>query len=379
MTSRERLLCVLSGGIPDQVPISPFITEFFLSYYYDSTHTDRVRDAVRLAEEFDLDIITRQHILPEPSFMLESRPNWDVSLRYFRDAHVYYRETTIKTPVRELHQLEATPWHPWNLYGAHYAPQEYLLKSPADFEALKKYCPELPKTVIDKIRDSVTEARKIVGNRGLTCPWTIGGAYNRASQYISMESLLTDVYENEDYYEEYMQFFTDLVIKNHEIFADSVCDGVGYQGNIANASIMSADFFREFVLPYEQQAVKVLSDAGKYTIYHNCGKAKNFYSCYRDMGITVWETVSTPPQGDNDLQDAKDFFGDSIVLSGNFDQVHFLKEATPMEIEEAARRQMEIGKVGGHYLFAASDYIEPGTPIENFRAFLRGGRAAATY
>ena len=142
---------------------------------------------------------------------------------------------------------------------------------------------------------------------------------------------------------------------------------------------MSADFFREFVLPYEQQAVKVLSDAGKYTIYHNCGKAKNFYSCYRDMGITVWETVSTPPQGDNDLQDAKDFFGDSIVLSGNFDQVHFLKEATPMEIEEAARRQMEIGKVGGHYLFAASDYIEPGTPIENFRAFLRGGRAAATY
>lgn len=30
MTSRERLLCVLNGGIPDKVPVSPFIQEEYL-------------------------------------------------------------------------------------------------------------------------------------------------------------------------------------------------------------------------------------------------------------------------------------------------------------------------------------------------------------
>ena len=48
MTSRERLLCVLNGGIPDKVPVSPFIQEEYLSYYF--INTDRLFDAVALFE-----------------------------------------------------------------------------------------------------------------------------------------------------------------------------------------------------------------------------------------------------------------------------------------------------------------------------------------
>ena len=142
---------------------------------------------------------------------------------------------------------------------------------------------------------------------------------------------------------------------------------------------MGSDYFSEHVMPYERRALDVIIASGKPTIYHNCGNAKSLYPCYKELGITVWETVSPPPQGDNDLGEAKEYFGDSLILSGNFDQVGFLKTGTPEDIERAAAELMTIGKRGGHYIFSASDYLEVGTPLENVKAMLRGARSEAGY
>jgi hypothetical protein len=38
------------------------------------------------------------------------------------------------------------------------------------------------------------------------------------------------------------------------------------------------------------------------------------YPIYGDLGMTLWETVSPPPQGDNDLAAAKAGIGDRICL-----------------------------------------------------------------
>ena len=80
-----------------------------------------------------------------------------------------------------------------------------------------------------------------------------------------------------------------------------------------------------------------------------------------------------------DLKEAKEYFKDRLILFGNFDQVHFLKEATPEQIEQKAYDLMMTGKQGGHYIFACSDYLEIGTPLENVKALLRGARAASRY
>lgn len=78
MTSRERLLCVLGGELPDRVPVSPFVQEEYLSWYFGKKDTDRLFDAVALAQALDFDLITRQNLTPAPYFLLESAPNWEV-------------------------------------------------------------------------------------------------------------------------------------------------------------------------------------------------------------------------------------------------------------------------------------------------------------
>ena len=57
----------------------------------------------------------------------------------------------------------------------------------------------------------------------------------------------------EEYYEEYMNFLTDMVAEEHEIYAKSAFDAVGIEGNIANGAIMGADYFDEYVLPYKEE------------------------------------------------------------------------------------------------------------------------------
>lgn len=379
MNSRERLLCLLGGQTPDRVPVSPFVQEEYLSYYFRKKNPSRLLDAILLAEELGFDLITRQYLFSAPYFMTDSAPDWNVEVsEETRDGN-FYRITTITTPDRMLKQVEGAPYNEAILNGIHFSTVEYLIKDEGDFASFRRYCPPLEKKTVDAIFEAGRFAKEKIGQLGVTCPWGFGGVYNLASTYIDVQNMMVDAMTEEEYYAEYMNFFTEIVVKSNEIFAQSEFDCVGIQGNIANAAMMGEDFFSEHVQPYEKRALDVLIQAGKPTIYHNCGNAKALYPCYKELGFTVWETASAPPQGDNDLREAKKFFGNSMILSGNFDQVNFLKTAMPNQIEEAAANLMSIGKQGGHYIFAASDYLEMNTPIENVKAMVQGALSQAGY
>lgn len=378
MTSRERLLCVLRGEMPDRAPISPFVQEEYLSYYFNKSNTSRLYDAVALAKELDFDLMTRQYVNPVPYFMQRSAPGWQVAETKQQEGDNYVRTTLIKTPGGTLRQREAAPYNEKILSGIHFSTVEYLIKSKEDYALFKQYCP--PRTGADDehILNAGREARAAVGDLGVTSPWAIGGVFNLVATYMDIQKMMTDPMMDSAYFADYMEFFTDMVVADHKVFAQSEFDVVGIQGNMANAMVGNK-YFEKYVLPYEKRAVDVLNEAGKPSVYHNCGKAKPLYPSYKQLGITVWETVSPAPQGDNTLADAKAYFGDALVLAGNFDQVKFLKQATPQQVEEAAYQQMLVGKEGGHYIFACSDYLEVGTPLENVKALLRGARAAADY
>lgn len=379
MTSRERLLCVLNGELPDMVPVGPFIQEEYLSYYFNKTNTDRLFDAVALRKELDFDLVTRQYVNEIPYFLQRNFPNWEVDRKLEVMNGNYIRTMTVKTPQRELKQIEGAPYNEKVQSGIHFSTMEYLIKDSDDFEAFKRYCPQREQQDIDHILESGRIARREIGDMGISCPWAIGGVYNLASTYMNVQEMLVDALMDEDYYQDYMSFFTELVVSDHEIFAVSEFDCVGIQGNIANGGMMGSEYFEEHVLPYERKAIDVVRAAGKPTVYHNCGKATSLYPAYKKLGITVWETVSEAPQGDSVLAEAKEYFKDELILFGNFDQIHFLKEASPEAVEQRAYDLMMTGKKGGHFIFSCSDYLETQTPLENVKALLRGARAASLY
>ncbi|MBF9016581.1 MULTISPECIES: uroporphyrinogen decarboxylase family protein [unclassified Oceanispirochaeta] len=369
MTGRERILAVLNKQVPDRIPVTFFVQEEYLSWFYpERKNISRVSDAVDCARHYGFDIITRDNKYTKPYWLNKSYPNWEVQEETWIENDIYYRKTAIKTPGGTLDQIETAPNDPRILKGVHFHMQDYLLKSVESFEIFKKYFPEIDKRELEERRERARYSKNIIGDLGITCPWGIGGVYNSVSSYRNIQELLMDPYIQPDFYHDLMDFFTKWIVKDYQIMTETEFDALGIQGNIANGALMGDDFFSQYILPYEKRISDTIRSGGKFSIYHNCGYAHNLYKSYRELGIDVWETVAPSPMGDNNLREARNFFGEDLILSGNLDQVNFLKRATPDEIRETVKEIMCQGKKGGAFLFSASDYLEPETPEENIKA-----------
>jgi uroporphyrinogen decarboxylase len=73
MTSRERLLITLRGGVADRVPVAPFVQEEYLAWYYPHKNSvDRVVDATELAHELNFDLMAKHRALEAPHWFRRS-------------------------------------------------------------------------------------------------------------------------------------------------------------------------------------------------------------------------------------------------------------------------------------------------------------------
>jgi uroporphyrinogen decarboxylase len=380
MTSRERLLATLAGRRPDRVPVAPFVQEEYLSYYYPhKPSVDRVIDAVELATELDFDLMAKHRALERPYFLRRSYPNWELRQSHATDDRMIRRRIEIVTPGRTLVREETGPQAGVATSGVHFMVTRPLLADSADLEAFLKYLPRLDQEDRREMSEVAARWRTIVGDRGVLAPWGFAGVFNFCADLRGLDNIYTAPYENESEYRALMDAVANAMVEYCLALGGTAIDCVGIQGHIAGGATTGPDFFREFVQRYEKRVIDAIHAGGKFSVYHNCGCARKLYPNYREMGMTVWETVSEPPQGDNRLADAKAELGDRICLLGNLDQVDFLKRAKPSEVAARTREIVHTGKPGGRFIFSTSDYLEKPTPRENIVAMIEAAKEAGRY
>lgn len=380
MTSRERLLCVLRGEIPDRVPVAPFVQEEYLSWHWpDRPHVDRVVDATELAEALDFDLMAKHQKYFYPHFLTKSHPNWELHKSKCTVDGIRTIRTEIKTPKRVLVQVEGVPEAGTATAGLHATVRKHLLETEEDIEAFLAYFPPLDAGTVQDMKDTASAWKKIVGQRGVLAPWGWAGVFNYTAELRGIQALLMGPYEDDGLYPALMEHMTAAQAKYCEALGNTGVDCIGIQGHMANSRTVGPDYFRAHVQSYEKQVVDAIHSTGCYSIYHNCGWAASMYDNYRELGLSLWETVAEPPQGDNNLADAKAALGDRICLLGNLDQIDFLKTATPEAVEARTRAIVRIGKPGGRFIFSTSDFLERDTPLENVKAMLSAARDEGKY
>ncbi|MGC4056229.1 MAG: uroporphyrinogen decarboxylase family protein [Paludibaculum sp.] len=380
MTPRERLLATLRGDPTDRVPVSPFIQEQYLSWYYpDRRSVDRVTDAVELANELDFDLMAKHNLFQRPHFLRKSYPNWQLTTSSEFDGRIVRYRTAITTPDRLLVQEEAVEEIGVATKGAMRVTTKHLLETNEDITAFLTYLPALDDEERGVMRATIARWKEVLGDRGVLAPWGFAGVFNYASDLRGSETLFMEPIEDEQGYRTLMDRMTSAQCEYCQALVEAGADCIGIQGHIANAGTVSSAFFRQYIQEYEKRLIDAIHSAGAFTVFHNCGRAKRLYPNYRELGMTLWETVSEPPAGDNNLAQAKATLGDTICLLGNLDQIQFLKSATTAEVAERTRQIMSIGKPGGRYIFAASDFLEPGTPRENVVSMIEAARESGAY
>jgi len=129
------------------------------------------------------------------------------------------------------------------------------------------------------------------------------------------------------------------------------------------------EFYRRVVKPRQKQLVQLIRSQTRAKIwYHTCGSCVNYIPDLLDNGIDILNPVQISAAG-MDPRELKRQFGDRLVFwGGAIDAQHVLPTATPEEVRQHVRRNLEAWKPGGGYVFNNVHNIQAGVPPENVTA-----------
>ena len=129
------------------------------------------------------------------------------------------------------------------------------------------------------------------------------------------------------------------------------------------------DFYRRVVKPRQQRLVQFIRSRTKAKIwYHTCGSCVEYIPDLLDNGIDILNPVQIGAAG-MDPAGLKGRFGRRLVFwGGAIDAQHVLASASPEVVRQHVRRNLEIWKPGGGYVFNNVHNIQAGVPAENIEA-----------
>jgi uroporphyrinogen decarboxylase len=141
-------------------------------------------------------------------------------------------------------------------------------------------------------------------------------------------------------------------------------DLAGQQG-----PLFSPNFYRKVVRPRQQRVIDIIKKRTEARIwYHTCGDCSPYIPDLIEMGVDILNPVQISTKG-LDPGVLKDTYGRDIVFwGGGIDSQHVLPFASPDEVREEVRRNVESFKPGGGYVFNNVHNIQAGVPPENILA-----------
>jgi uroporphyrinogen decarboxylase len=126
------------------------------------------------------------------------------------------------------------------------------------------------------------------------------------------------------------------------------------------------DVYRQIVQPRHRQLVKYIRSRTQAKIwYHTCGACTSYIPDLICNGIDILNPVQISATGMNPAT-LKPQFGRQLTFGGGaIDAQHVLPTASPERVREDVRRNLELWKPGGGYVFNNVHNIQAGVPPEN--------------
>lgn len=132
---------------------------------------------------------------------------------------------------------------------------------------------------------------------------------------------------------------------------------------------LSPAMFAEYVAPFLRQQCTAWNTAGAYACKHTDGDIMPILDQLADSGARALHSLD--PMAGVDIAEVKRLVGDRMCLIGNVN-LAYVQSGTPQQIAESARYCLRHGGVNqGGYIYATSNCIFNGVPIESYRHMLR--------
>lgn len=361
MTSKERLLTAITGGIPDRVPCTPDFSNmipcrltgkpFWEVYLHNNpglyqAYAQAVRHfgidgwyctGVRFIHQ------NRNEYIPQTILQTEDR----IRVR-----------TTIRTPFGEMYET-----------------QEYYRDNPPSpvekmVKDLESDFPKIRSMYTDIVRyeaPHLEAQRALCGDTGIFC-LDLGVPGMHTWNNFFEGSLEAAVFAFQDYpelFEEWAYLDDKETLQRAAIYL-SLKPDVLMIGASGTLTLSTPDMVRRFTLPTIKKITAMAKQAGIPTMMHSCGKSKQLVQMLHDeTDLNCINPLEEPPMGDMLLKEAKALFGDKMCLMGNLNTTSVMLMGSPCDVEAACKKAIDDAGANGGFILSTGDQCGRDTPDEN--------------
>ncbi len=194
--------------------------------------------------------------------------------------------------------------------------------------------------------------------------------WHDVNELFGMENLMLKMHDAPELVDAVFQRVVDYYFEVSRRIFDAAADAmdiffIGNDFGSRMGPLISESMFRRFVFPHLQRLTRLGHDYGLKVMMHCCGGFAPLIPAMIEAGLDALQALQPSTRGMNPAT-LKAAFGNKLVLNGCIDSQHVLIDGTPVSVQNAVRRTMEILKPAGGYILSAShDWILEETPVEN--------------
>lgn len=333
MTGKERVLSLLAGNPPDQLPCMPITMMFaadqlgcrYRDYAYD--HRQLAAAQLLTAETFGFDYVS-----------------------------------TISDPAREAADLGATVCE-FDDQPPAMDEANALLEDKSRLVGLRQPDPLGGGRMHDRVLGVALLCEKSAGQ--LLVEGWVEGPCAEAADLRGINTLMLDFFDDPPFVHDLFAFNVEMALAfaKAQIAVGADLIGVGD----AAASLVGPEIYREFVWPAEKRLVVGLHALGTKVRLHICGNTTDLLADMGRLGADIVDIDYLAP-----FDQAREKMGRRQALLGNIDPVRVLKNGTPEGVRAAlatCHRQ-----AGANYIVGAGCEIPRDTPLANVHVLAQFAR-----
>lgn len=366
MTSRQRMLTALTGGVPDRLPVTThhvmlsFLNKYFDGISYHEFFDHFGLDAIVWTVPYKPDTAKGEYFDPNQTFIHPL----DHTHRVVSDCWRIETETLPDTEYRTTRYKFVTPKGTLSmvLQGNEYTDWvvEPLIKDKREIDLIAEFVTH-PKVDADAVNKTVEDFGERGLVRGHICYFDVygqPGCWQDAVELVGTERLIMETYDDPAWVHELIK----VLQARKKTFIQSL-KGARYDllelgGGAASSTVISPRIFDEFVAAYDSELIQMAHDVGQRIVYHTCGGMMPFLERLAGMQPDAMETFTPKDMGgDMRLAEAKQRIGDKVCMIGGFDQFHYFVGCTPQQTRAEVRRCFNEAGPGGGYILSPSDHF----------------------
>lgn len=363
MTSKERMMTALTGGVPDRIPVAP---------------------------DFSCMIPCRLTGKPFWDILLYGQPPlWQAYLHacqyYGTDAWFIYGSLD---PAAKGSVTQDVSIHERN--GRQYRKTRYHTPDgdlsttdvflPADApttveKMIKNLKEDMPKLrhllapITDYRVDSIRKLQTALGDRGLFGVGVSTPGLHIWATYFegSLEAATYAMYDEPELFEELCWLLERQQNRIVEICCDEKVESI-LTGGSGSITMQSPSLWRQLCLPAIQKQTRMCREAGVISGIHSCGKEMYIVeTCADETDLDYINPLEIPPMGDCTLTACKKAAKGRLALMGNLHTTEVMLRGSPELVRLCALRAIRDAGMDGGFVLSTGDQCGRDTPDANIR------------